>query len=80
MGCGTFINGNCKFHKTGKNPNVKKNMHDRFYHNCRFSYAGNWELVKSIVGSNFRRSHMCLQSQAGNRLWQLMAVLVFVIL
>ena len=36
---------------------------------CRFSYAGNWELVKSIVGTKFRRSHVCLHSQAGNRLW-----------
>ena len=36
--------------------------------NCRFSYAGNWELVKLIVGTKFRRSHVCLHSQAGNRL------------
>ena len=35
---------------------------------CCFSYAGNWELVKSIVGTKFRRSHVCLHSQAGNRL------------
>ena len=34
---------------------------------CRFSYAGNWELVKSIVGTQFRKSHVCLHSQAGNR-------------
>ena len=34
--------------------------------NCRFSYAGNWELVKSIVGTKFRRSHVCLHSQAGS--------------
>ena len=27
---------------------------------CCFSYAGNWELVKSIVGTKFRRSHACL--------------------
>ena len=47
---------------------------------CRFSYAGNWELVKSIVGTKFRRSHVCLHSQAGNRLWQLMALLFFVML
>ena len=41
----------------------------------RFSYAGNWELVKSIVGTKFGRSHVCLHSQAGNRLWKLMALL-----
>ena len=35
---------------------------------CRFSYAGNWELVKSIVGTKFRRSHVSLHFQAGNRL------------
>ena len=39
-----------------------------------------WELVKSIVGTKFRRSHVCLHSQAGNRLWQLMALLFFVML
>ena len=39
----------------------------------RFSYAGNWELVKSIVGTKFRRSHVCLRSQARIRLWQLIA-------
>ena len=33
---------------------------------CRFSHAGNWELVKLIVRTNFRRSHVCLHSQAGN--------------
>ena len=32
----------------------------------RFSYAGNWELVKSTVGKKFRRGHVCLHSQAGN--------------
>ena len=47
---------------------------------CRFSYAGYWELVKSIVGTKFRRSHICLRSQAGNRLWQLMALFFFVVL
>ena len=31
--------------------------------NCPFSYAGNWELVKSIVGTKFRRSHVFLHSQ-----------------
>ena len=30
---------------------------------------GNWELAKSIVGTKFERSHVCLHSQAGNRLW-----------
>ena len=35
---------------------------------CRFTYAENWELVKSIVGTKFRRSHVRLHSQAGNRL------------
>ena len=34
----------------------------------RFSYAGNWELVKSIVGTKFGRIHACLDSKAGNRL------------
>ena len=34
---------------------------------CRFPYAGNWELVKLIVGTKFRRSHICLYSQARNR-------------
>ena len=38
---------------------------------CRFHYARNWELLKSIMGTKFRRSHVCLYSQAGNRLWQL---------
>ena len=28
------------------------------------SYLENWELVKSIVGTKFRRSHVCLHSQA----------------
>ena len=42
---------------------------------CCFWYAGNWELVKSIVGTKFRRSHICLHSHAGNRLWELMAPL-----
>ena len=37
---------------------------------CRFSCAGNWELVKSIMGTKYRRSHVCLHSQAGNRLWR----------
>ena len=31
-------------------------------HYYRFSYAGNWELVQSIVGTKFRRSHVCLHS------------------
>ena len=34
---------------------------------CRFSYAGNWELVKSIMGTKFR-SHVCLHAQAENKL------------
>ena len=38
---------------------------------CHFSHSGNWELVKSIVGTKYRRSHVCLHSQVGNRLWQL---------
>ena len=45
-----------------------------------FSYVENWKLVKSIVGTKFRWSHVCLHSQAGNRLWQLMALLFFVML
>ena len=36
--------------------------------NCRFSYAGNWGLVKSIVGTTFRKTHICLHSQVGIRL------------
>ena len=35
---------------------------------CPFSYAGNWELVKSIVGTKLKRGHVCLHSQVGNRL------------
>ena len=46
-------------------------MRTRIAPNCRFSYAGNWELVTSNVGTNFRRSYVCLHFQAGNRLWQL---------
>ena len=45
---------------------------------CRFSYAGNWKLVKSIVGTKFWRSHVCLRFQAGNSVpitgsWRLVA-------
>ena len=47
---------------------------------CRFSYVGNWGLVKSIVGTTFRSSYLCLHSQAGNRLWQLMDLLFFIML
>ena len=46
---------------------------------CIFSYARNWELVKSIVVTKFRISHICLHSQAWNRLWQLMVLLFFII-
>ena len=46
----------------------------------RFSYAGNWELVKSIVGTKFRRRHVCLHSQAGIKLWQIIALLFFIML
>ena len=42
---------------------------------CCFSYAGNWELVKSFAETKFRRSHVCLHCQAGIRLWQLIALL-----
>ena len=38
---------------------------------CCFSHSGNWELVKSIVGTKFRTSHVCLHPQVRNRLWQL---------
>ena len=31
----------------------------RYSYNCRFSYGENWEVVKSIVGTKFRRSHVC---------------------
>ena len=37
----------------------------------RFLYVGNWELVKSIVETKFRGSYVCLHSQAGNRIYQL---------
>ena len=39
--------------------------------NRRFSYVGNRELVKSIVGTKFENSHVRLHSQVGNRLWKL---------
>ena len=32
---------------------------------CRISYAGNWELVKSIEGKKFRKNRVCLKSQVG---------------
>ena len=38
---------------------------------CRLSYTKNREMVKSIVGTEFGRSHVSLHSLAGNRLWQL---------
>ena len=40
---------------------------------CVASYvnAGNWDLVKSIVGTKLRRSQVCLHSQTGDRLYQL---------
>ena len=44
--------------------------------NWCFWYTGNWELVKSIVGTKFRRSLVCSHSQAENRLCQLVAWLV----
>ena len=34
-----------------------------------FPYAENWELVKSIVGTKYRSSHVCLHSQAAIGLW-----------
>ena len=37
-------------------------------------------LLKSIMGIKFRRSHVCLHSQTGIRLWQLMTLLFFVML
>ena len=43
---------------------------------CRFWYTGNWELVKSIMGTKFRRSLVCSHSQAENRICQLVAWLV----
>ena len=33
--------------------------------------CGKLETSKSIMGTKFRRSHVCLQFQAGNRLYQL---------
>ena len=44
--------------------------------NWCFWYTENWELVKSIVGTKFRRSLVCSHSQAENRLCQLVAWLV----
>ena len=38
----------------------------RYY--CRFLNAGNWELVKSFVGTKFRRSSVCLHPKVRNRL------------
>ena len=32
------------------------------YYFC-FSYGGNWELVKTVFGISFKRSHVCLHSQ-----------------
>ena len=32
---------------------------------CHFSYVGNWELVKSFMGTKSSRSHVCLHSQVG---------------
>ena len=34
---------------------------------CRFSYVGNWGIVKSTVGTKFWRSDVYLHWQAGNR-------------
>ena len=34
----------------------RKRVTENLY--CAFSYARNWELVKSIVGTKFRRSHL----------------------
>ena len=45
-----------------------REMFEKIAGNCRFSHAGNWELVKSIVGTKFRRIHVCLHSQARNKL------------
>ena len=45
---------------------ANKNFHPRIP--WSFAHAGNWELLKSIVGTKFRRSRVCLHSQAGIRL------------
>ena len=51
-----------------------------FFENCRFSYAGNWELVKSIVGTKSWKSHVCLHFQSLNLhklvVWHLLPILI----
>ena len=37
---------------------------DTISQHCHFSYAGKRELVKSNEGTKFRRTHICLHSQA----------------
>ena len=41
-----------------------------YFNITNFSYAGKWELVKSILGTTFGRNHVCLHLKAWNRLWQ----------
>ena len=54
--------------KCGKTRARKTPNTDTFHAiNCRFTYAGNWELLKPIAGTKFGRSHVCLHFQAGNR-------------
>ena len=58
----------------------KASHHNDSYAYCRFSYAEIWELVKLIVGTKLRRSHVCLHSHARIKLWQLMTLLFLVML
>ena len=74
-GNGKFATSSLKISATFSTFSFKLIKTSFVFFNCRFSYAGNWKLVKSIVETKFRRGHICLHSQAGNRLWQLMALL-----
>ena len=42
------------------------NVNLKLFINSCFSYAGNWELVKSTMRAKFRISHVSLGSQIGN--------------
>ena len=48
-----------------KKGHVEKQLDLNYF---RFSYTGNWKLVKSIVVTKIRKSHVCLHSQARIRL------------
>ena len=51
---------------------------DFFQYSLKFSYAGNWELVKLIVGTKFRRSHVFVYTLKRELDWQLMTWFFFV--